>query len=731
MAVWYVDFEGSAGLANGTSFANRSNNLATVVNFAANGDEVRVKASSDPVSIGSCTWTNEGTIAIPSGTTKDIYTDGAWTTANASLVTCTADTTASRRYEGANIASNNILAAFTTGKIASYDLGSAQDFSGYEKISLSFWSNTNITNASIFYIALCSDTAGNTVVNTLTLPAFAVPGNRAVKLFLDNGGPLGSSIQSIAIYATTDPGARIVYIDNVFATNDLHLGSLISKDTGEWFAIRSVANDTITLGQNYLSSVSITDKGYYGATATAETFVSNGMPTSLVTTSTTNIYSLTKTAVSGSEVLISGGWNRTDMSTRTGVTHISAANALGRMISMGGAYLIIEYFIISSAESGLTIIGDNHTVRNCAVVGFNGSGILMSGTRTKLTLTDCFFANCASATVISARLSTISNCKAYNCSGDAFLVSGNFSLVLNCEAKNNTASGFYSNAGGAITVDTFLGEKNNYALEIASLIGGVFRNITARNNETAGVYTATVEASFYNLVTENNGIAGGVSISDAGAAGTLVSLFNFQYNEATAVSALNAYDGARYISINENDTADNHVIYQETGTITSDSTTRHTASGISWKLMPTSSSVASDYPLIQRIRAVPLKANVEHTVSVWARRDNTGLTFTFGYDDQVISGLSAQSVSMTAAANTWEKLSLTLTPTVDVVIDFYVSVYGGTTYNGWWDDFEVVAASKNEVSSGDYGYPNNGAYVTSYSEGSSPASTETSYAFAC
>ena len=147
--------------------------------------------------------------------------------------------------------------------------------------------------------------------------------------------------------------------------------------------------------------------------------------------------------------------------------------------------------------------------------------------------------------------------------------------------------------------------------------------------------------------------------------------------------------------------------------------------------MPTSSSVASDYPLIQRIRAVPLKANVEHTVSVWARRDNTGLTFTFGYDDQVISGLSAQSVSMTAAANTWEKLSLTLTPTVDVVIDFYVSVYGGTTYNGWWDDFEVVAASKNEVSSGDYGYPNNGAYVTSYSEGSSPASTETSYAFAC
>ena len=73
MAVWYVDFEGSAGAGNGTSFADRSSNFVSIVNAAANGDEVRVKASADPVSIGSCTWTNNSTIAIPSGTTKDIY----------------------------------------------------------------------------------------------------------------------------------------------------------------------------------------------------------------------------------------------------------------------------------------------------------------------------------------------------------------------------------------------------------------------------------------------------------------------------------------------------------------------------------------------------------------------------------------------------------------------------------------------------------------------------------
>jgi hypothetical protein len=713
MAIWYVDFEGSAGAGNGTSFANRSSSFASIVNAAANGDEVRVKASSDPVSIGSCTWTKNSTIAIPAGTTKDIYTDGSWTAANAD-VTCIADTNVSRRFEGASSASNNVLAAFTTGKIASYNLGSAQDFSAYEKISLTFWSNAAITNASIFYIALCSDTAGDTVVNTLTLPAFAIVANRSVKLLLDNGSPLGSSIQSIAIYATTDPGTRIVYIDNVFATNVLHLGSLISKDSGEWFAIRSISNNTITLGQNYLSPVGTGDKGYYGTTATAETFVSNGIPTPLVAAAATIHYSLTKTAVSGSEVLISGGWNRTDMSTRTGVTHISAANALGRTMSVGGGYNIIEYFMISSMESGFIIAGDNHTVRNCMLVGLNNIGILMSGTRTRLDITDCFFANCGFATVISARLSTISNCRAYNCSGDAFNVSGNFSIVSNCEAKNNTASGFYSSGGGAITVDTFLSENNLFGIEISSLIGGVFRNIIVRNNVSGGVSISTVEASFYNLVTGNNGAGGGVAITDGGAAGALISLFNFQYNEATVVSALNAYDGVKYISINENDTADNHAIYQETGTIVSDSTTRHTASGISWKLMPTASSVSSNYPLIQRIRAVPLKANIEHTVSVWARRNNTGLTFTFGCDDQGVSGLSAQSVSMTAAANTWEKLSLILVPTIDVVLDFYVSVYGGTTYNGWWDDFEVLAASKNGVASGDYGYANNGVYVTNY-----------------
>lgn len=728
MATWYVDFEGSAGAGDGTSFANRSNNIVSIVNGSANGDEVRVKASADPVSIGSCTWTKNSTIAIPAGTTKDIYTDGAWT--GSANVTSGADTVTSRRFEGANISSNSIAAGFTTGKIAYYSLGSTQDFSSYEKISLSFWTSVALASADIFYIALCSDATGDTVVDTLTLPAFNMLANRAVKLLLDNGGPLGSSIQSIAIYATTDPGTRVVYIDNVFATNDLNLSSLISKDAGEWFAIRCIANDTITIGQQYLSAVSVADRGYCGDTATAETFVSNGVPTNTVTASTTSIYNFTKSAAAGAEVLISGGWNRTDMSTRTGATHIMNLNVLGRIFTFSGAYTILENFIISSANDGVQINNNNITIRNCALVGMVTNGLLVTGTtRVGLYMENCHVANCSSGLGIIVRVSIISNCKVCNCGIDGIYVSGNMSKLTNIVAKNNTSSGLYVQNCAAFYVDTVLSENNGlYGLEVATLIGGYFANITCASNSSGGVYILTVEGSFYNLTTENNGSGGGVAFIDAGGVGTLISIFNFQYNEATVINNLADYDGARYISINENNTADDHAIYQETGTIVSDVTTRHTASGISWKLMPTASSVTVDYPLIQRIRAVPLKANVEHTVSIWARRDNTGLTFTFGCDNQGVSGISSQTVSMTAAADTWEKLSLTLTPTVDVVLDFYVSVYGGTTYNGWWDDFEVVAASKNEVSSGDYGYANNGAYVTSYP--TSPASGgETAYLF--
>jgi hypothetical protein len=91
--------------------------------------------------------------------------------------------------------------------------------------------------------------------------------------------------------------------------------------------------------------------------------------------------------------------------------------------------------------------------------------------------------------------------------------------------------------------------------------------------------------------------------------------------------------------------------------------------------------------------------------------------------------MSLISTSLTATANIWEKLTLTFTPLEDGVIDFYVSVYGGTTFTGYWDEFEITAASKNDVSSGNYGFYKTGAYITNYPTSSATGGGETSYTF--
>lgn len=711
MAIWYVDLEGSAGSADGTSFANRSSDIAAIINAASNSDVVRIKATPDPVSIGSVTWTHDSTLTLPAGTIKDIYNGGIWTAAT--NVTPTNSTSPATKKSGTAASSLAIAAGFTTGRVAHFGLGSAQDFSGYQKIS--FWIRTNaaVANANIYNIRLCSDTGGTTAVNTLTLPSIPMLANTWVPISIDNGAALGSSIQSIALYASTDPGTVTVLLSNIFATNAVTLRTLIGKYTSlddPWYAIRSIEGTTLTIDQSSTSSQNIAAKGFAGTTETVTSYVSDGVMLAAVAAAASNIYTLSKTAVSGAEVLVSGGWNRTDMSTQTERTHMCAQNHLGRIFNLTGGFLTFERLLLSHSSQASLIAGDGYSFLNTHFVGHGSTSIGQQGTtRTSLTVTNCTFNNCTIGYNAAIRRAILTNCLAHSNGGDGFAVSGNFSEIIDSEALNNTGSGVFTSGGAGLSVLNFSGHNNAYGVEFTSLIGATGRNISATGNATAGLFVSTSDLAIYGLTTSGNN---NISINDGGAAGARVSIFNWVKDEATAVANLSDYDGGRYVSVNDGGTADNHVIYTDGGRISSDTSVRHTASGISWKLQPTSNTRSAAYPLSQALRGVPVKAGVEHTASVWVRRDDTGLSLSFELPDQDVAGITAQSVPIAASADVWEKLSIVFTPTIDAVIDFRVSAYGGTTFTGYWDDFEVVAASKNDASSGDLAYPENGVYVT-------------------
>lgn len=147
-------------------------------------------------------------------------------------------------------------------KQAFYNLGTSLDLSAYQKLTFFLNNSAAIADAVTWKICLCSDTNGDTIVDTFFVPA--IPTTSAVVplvLTKDGGGNLGNAIQSIAIYvSTTKPSnASTVGLDNFSActTNGLNLLHLISKNDGavldltkdQWFAVGYINGTEIGIGK--------------------------------------------------------------------------------------------------------------------------------------------------------------------------------------------------------------------------------------------------------------------------------------------------------------------------------------------------------------------------------------------------------------------------------------------------------------------------------------------------
>ena len=75
------------------------------------------------------------------------------------------------------------------------------------------------------------------------------------------------------------------------------------------------------------------------------------------------------------------------------------------------------------------------------------------------------------------------------------------------------------------------------------------------------------------------------------------------------------------------------------------------------------------------------------------RRDNTGLSMRLMCKGGQLAGIANDvSSAMTAAADTWEEVTITFTPTVAGVVEILAEAWGGTTYSGWVDDMTISQA---------------------------------------
>lgn len=726
MATYFLDYEGGNDANDGTSFANRWKTITSGATAAriAPGDTIRIMASPDPTSLGmTATWTNKSATVTLNSALNALVDDGesAWTAS--ANVTATAD---SAVYRSNTKSSKLVIAAgFTTGLAAYKALGASNNYSGYQ--GLTFWVQTSVTiAASTLSIRLCSDTVGAVSVNTIAIPAITQT-SQWVPVYVDTGGALGAAIQSVALYCDIDPGAVTVYLDNINTVkasaggDNLHLCSLIGKNTGgdeTWHAIRSISGTTVIIDQSPSQAVSniAFNRGYYGTTETVPTYKLDTIKLAQVGVGGSN-HVIQDSGSAGNLITFSGGWDRTNMSTQSGITWWDQLTGVGDVIAANAKnYIAIEKLHLVRGNNGLNMslaptgwnIGDGHFNHNLT------SGVLLAGTNLTVGNLHCWHNGSAGTQLQLVFSSTITRLRGISSVGPS---SGYGVYMANNCANNNitTIEGHNNNKHGYNSIASLSTGNSYYGAMVCndnSSYGVVFdisgtgnRNytigaITARNNGAPGLYLGNggYNNVIKSLMTSGN-TNGAIQYGNALASGEYF-ILSSSIAEATVVYTSTALGGGGnwsqgVMSIhNVNGVAGDHRNYVNgVYTVMSEmGANRHTASGIAWKISPLNTTeITAQNPCRVKLATFAVKNGESTTVKAWFMRDNTGLSANLVLPGSQIAGTVSDVVaSASAGAGTYEQLSINFTPSEDGVVTVEAQCYGGTAYNLYVDDMSIT-----------------------------------------
>lgn len=428
MATFYLDFQSGNDANDGSSWANAWLTITSGATAAriAPGDTIKIAKTADPVSLGQNATFTDGsqTVTLTSAVTKKIDDANAndWTVST----NITGGTNTSRKL-GSTALTLTPGAAFTTGKVAYKAIsgGGTQDFSSYQKIGFWFRAVTSAVIADATYkICLCSDGTGDTIVNEINIPAtLASTGWRTVTL--DYGGALSASVQSVAIYANSDPGTTAFSINNIFATNDLTLDTLIGPSGDVNYCIQSIDGTTIKIDSN---NTAATGRGYSGSAGTETIYYQQPW---FPTDSTSQWETIQdQGSVTGGYITFSGGWN-TSSGLQDGYT-VVASTTVGARIGLYNnvkIFLDISYLKLARFSTAISGVSNFTNISNCIVSGCSYS----------------FNSSQLSAVVVSS-------CKMLNNSTSPALYPARF---YNCEFRNTQGFGLTLYAGNLISGCTF------------------------------------------------------------------------------------------------------------------------------------------------------------------------------------------------------------------------------------------------------------------------------------
>lgn len=660
----------NSGLAWGSAWKTIKGAASSLI---SPNDIIKVAKSPDPVSLGNVAWTNlSKTVTIPSGLVSNVFLcESSWTAST--YVTYTLTT--SYRKEGTYCGQFNINTSFTTGKVSYKALGASYDFSAYQK--LTFWFRTSAAIAeNVFKICLCSDTFGAVIVDEFILPAIeSASVGMMIPFVIDKGSALGSAIQSVAIYAITDPGGLFIYIDDILACNDFSLCSLISKNslaTGgveAWYPIQSI-NGTTLLIDNAVGTIATAGQGYYGVTETVTSYYRN-----CFRCTTTTDCAIQDSGTSGNLIEFQGGYD-TSSGNQNGETFFDVGSGIG---------------------SGLDLASKNYVLLNRLNMVRSGIGLNLNATN---------YCNITAHTIAGSSSIGI---ELYNSNGNVLSIKNS----VNNGSFGIDFAGSLGNKNNRISVD-FIGNSlnsgvNSYYLYNNKLTFGdivnsastnivlndsTFNNIIKLNNSKKSIgYGLT----FGNLSKDNVVIGATFSDNTSGSINYPTKgnnhLIACTLSDTTKTTGHVVYADARLSSKNQDGTTTSYIYTDGTSGIKTQNTVRHTESDIAWELPVTSANRSVDFPLTLPILQLAVNGGSQVTVSCWFRRTNTAAIAGLLCKGLQISGVDSDVSSlMTVDIDTWEQVSINFTPTEQGVVEILAFAYGGTTYSVYIDDVDYSQA---------------------------------------
>ena len=606
-------------------------------------------------------------------------------------ITCTVITSDYR--EGGECQQIAVTGSFTTG-LAAYSAMAATDFSSYQQIS--FWvkqTSGTIGSAGDLVLKLCSDAAGVTAVDTLNVPAITML-NAWHCFTVNKGSALGASIQSIALYVTVDRSAQTFLLDNIQAckvasnADALSLQSLVGKNISSdtFYPLTSINSTRLMLDTGNTPLPSAPPAPYWGETAAAAAMYKlEPYRHGTAAASTTAIQTAQEAGSAGNLISYSGGWDTTNMSTQTGETWFDGLNFNGYGLTFNSlSYLGLEKCNFARYYIGFTAgaTASSGVVWSVpSVVCNSGNGVYdlaSSGNTGTLNFSINNVIGAALGSEGTYSLGVLAGCTQYGI---------NFNNNNNSKINFNVASGFKQGMWGPASSHglNILAGSNNHKISCPYIkyfangivFGGGFNNTgnylydcVISNNTTASVnFIASAQGSKNYLVR--------CTLSD----GTPYAGATASFTQAGGIYS-HGQDG----DVNK------HYQYLNNGIIQSQTSNRHTASGIAWRISPTNTTYpVSANPLALPIARRRVAAGSQVTATLWMYRDNSGLTARLMCNGNQTGVATDQYTNMTQTSQ-WEQVTLQFTPTVAGVIEFTAECFGGTSYNLDVDDFAISQA---------------------------------------